>query len=268
MLRVRKKFASVGNLDDAAEIHDSDPACHVAHNGEVVADEQIGQAEAILQVAHEIQDLRLHRHVEGRGRLVADNELRIRRERARNRDALALAAGEFMRVLLAVRRMEADQGQQLADAIRDLLFPLDQPEGPDRLGHDTVHLPAGIEAGIGILEDHLDAPPQALALGQSSLARHGDAVDHHFAVRGRQQSHDHAGDRGLARAGLADERKGFPFGNGEGDSVDRFQILLLAAFQHPIEPGLGDVELTAQVFDFDIGTLGHATASDGAEDWS
>ena len=36
-------------------------------------------------------------------------------------DALALAAGELMRILGAIGRIEADQAQQFADAMRDLL---------------------------------------------------------------------------------------------------------------------------------------------------
>ena len=50
---------------------------HVAHHGQVVADEQVGEPQPLLQVAHQVQDLRLHRHVERAGRLVAHQELRV-----------------------------------------------------------------------------------------------------------------------------------------------------------------------------------------------
>jgi len=52
-----------GDLNDAAQIHDADPACHVAHHRQVVTDQKITQAQAILQVAHQIQHLRLNRDV-------------------------------------------------------------------------------------------------------------------------------------------------------------------------------------------------------------
>jgi hypothetical protein len=87
----------------------------VLDHREVVADEEVGEARAALQVLHQVQDLRLHRDVEGRGRLVADQELGIAGQRAGDRDALALAAGELVRVLLAVGGIEADLGQQPAD---------------------------------------------------------------------------------------------------------------------------------------------------------
>ena len=65
---------------------------------EVVRDEEIGQAELALQVAQQIEHLRLDRDVERGDRLVADDQLRVRRERAGDADALPLAAGELVRI--------------------------------------------------------------------------------------------------------------------------------------------------------------------------
>ena len=101
---------------------------------------------------------------------------------------------------------------------------------------------------------------------EAALLDIGHAVDRHLAAGRRQQADHHARHRRLAGAGFADEREGLALGDVEGDAVDRLQVLLLAAFQHPVEPGLGDVEDAAQVFDFDIRTLGHATASDRTVD--
>ena len=61
-------------------------------------DEQDREAEPLLQVLQEGQDLRLHGDVERRDRLVGDEHLGFERERAGDADALALAAGEFVRV--------------------------------------------------------------------------------------------------------------------------------------------------------------------------
>ena len=46
----------------------------------------------------ELQDLRLRRHVERRGRLVGDQQRRIEHQRGRDHDALALAAGDLVRI--------------------------------------------------------------------------------------------------------------------------------------------------------------------------
>ena len=48
-----------------------------------------------LQLDEEVEDRRLHRHVERGGRLVADDELRLARERPRDRHALLEPAREL-----------------------------------------------------------------------------------------------------------------------------------------------------------------------------
>ena len=57
-------------LDDAAEIHHHHLVGDVAHDREIVADEEIGEIEPLLDVGEQVQHLRLDRHVEGRDRLV------------------------------------------------------------------------------------------------------------------------------------------------------------------------------------------------------
>src|SRR5262245_32378225 len=63
-----------------------------AHDLEIVTDEKIGKLVAALQLAQKIDDLRLHRNVERRGRLVENEKFRFQHERTRNRDPLALTA--------------------------------------------------------------------------------------------------------------------------------------------------------------------------------
>ena len=60
MKGMAEHFPRRGDLNDAAQIHDADPACHVANHRQVVTDQKITQAKAILQVAHQIQHLRLN----------------------------------------------------------------------------------------------------------------------------------------------------------------------------------------------------------------
>jgi hypothetical protein len=48
----------------------------VAHDVEVVGDEDVGEPELALQVLEEVEDLRLDGDVERGDRLVADDELR------------------------------------------------------------------------------------------------------------------------------------------------------------------------------------------------
>ena len=80
---------------------------------EVVRDEDDRQPEVALEVAQQVEDLRLDRDVEGGDRLVGDDQLRLERERAGHADALPLAAGELVRVAVVVLGVQADLLHQL-----------------------------------------------------------------------------------------------------------------------------------------------------------
>ena len=68
------------------------------HRREVVRDEQVGDPGLGLNVLQQVHHLRADRYVERRDRLVAHDQLRLDGERAGNPDALALPAGEFVRI--------------------------------------------------------------------------------------------------------------------------------------------------------------------------
>ena len=97
MLRVFKDGGSGAYLDDLAEIHHGYPVTDPFDDGHVVADEQVGQLQALLQVEQQVADLRLDGDIERRNRLIRDDYLGIEHQRPRNRDALPLPAGEFVR---------------------------------------------------------------------------------------------------------------------------------------------------------------------------
>src|SRR6266702_213465 len=82
-----------------------------------MGDEEIAEAEPLLEVEQQVDDLRLHRHVERRYRFVADDEFRPQRQRARDTDALALAARELVGETVTTRTRQADHLQQFTDAI-------------------------------------------------------------------------------------------------------------------------------------------------------
>ena len=70
------------------EVHDRHLVREKLDHRDVVGDEEIGQAQPLLQILQQVQDLRLHRHVERAGRLVADRSASARPPaRARSRCA-------------------------------------------------------------------------------------------------------------------------------------------------------------------------------------
>ena len=113
--RAGRRCSSAGaDLDDLAEVHHRHPVGDVAHHRQVVGDEHVGQAELVLQILEQVDDAGLDRHVERRHRLVEHEQLGLERERPGDADALALTAGELVRVAAGVLGLEADELQQLA----------------------------------------------------------------------------------------------------------------------------------------------------------
>src|SRR5258707_792134 len=156
MVRLPEQLLGGRALDDAAQVHDQDAVGDVLDDAEVVADEEIGQVQLLAEPDEEIDDLRLDRDVEGRHRLVADDELRVDRQRPGDADALPLAAGELGRIARLVAGIEADAAERVVEGAIEIAAR-HQPMHPRRLAHDLPHLEARIERGEWILEDHLGA---------------------------------------------------------------------------------------------------------------
>ncbi len=98
MLRILDHLLRRSLLDDAAQIHDADAVRHVLHDCQIVADEQVGQAQLSLQILHEVKNLRLNGHVQGGDRLVGDDQVGCQGQRASKTDALELSARELVGV--------------------------------------------------------------------------------------------------------------------------------------------------------------------------
>ena len=90
-------------LHRLARIHDRDGVAELGDDAEVVRHEQHGDAEFLGERFQQLQDLQLRRDIERGGRLVGDDQRRAAGERAGDHQALALAAGELVRVALEHR---------------------------------------------------------------------------------------------------------------------------------------------------------------------
>src|SRR5204862_2820544 len=75
---------------------------------EVVRNKYVTQRVLVLKVLQKVEYLGLHRHVERRYGLVANEHFGPHDEAARDRDALPLPAREFMRILGERRWRKAD----------------------------------------------------------------------------------------------------------------------------------------------------------------
>ena len=144
-------------LDDLAALHDADPVGDLAHDAEIVGDEQHRHAETRLHVLEQIEDLRLHGDVKRGRRFVGDQQVGLIGQRHRDHHPLALAAGELVRIALepAGRIGNADLVKQLENARARCLAgnALMQSKNLADLLLDRVQR---IERGHRLLEDDRD----------------------------------------------------------------------------------------------------------------
>ena len=184
---------------------------------EVVGDEHVRQAELLLQVLQQVEDLRLHRDVQRRDGLVAEDELRVDGEGARDADALPLPAGELVREPVVVLRVEPDDLEELLHA------PLALGRSPDPVhlegfrDREADALPR-VQGRVRVLEDHhhVSADRPHLLPGQ---LRDVLAAEDEPARRRLEQLEDAAHEGRLAAARLADDAERLSPTEGEGDPV-------------------------------------------------
>src|SRR5262249_57318236 len=74
MARFGKNLWRRSALNDTPEVHHRHARGDVLHHREVVADEDVGEPKALLQVLEQVQDLAAYRNVEGRHRLLAHHD--------------------------------------------------------------------------------------------------------------------------------------------------------------------------------------------------
>ena len=100
MLGVLDEDVGRRQLDDAPGIHDRDAVGEVACAREVVGDVEEGQVALLLELREQVQDLRAARGVDHRDRLIRHQVVGLEHHGPGDRDPLALAARERVRVLL------------------------------------------------------------------------------------------------------------------------------------------------------------------------
>ena len=187
-----------------------DAVAELRDDGEIVADQHIGQPALAAQPLQQGDDLGLDGDVERRRRLVEQQQRRLENERARDRHALALPARELMRIAEAVRGIEPDRAQRGGDAPGGVADAVDS----QRLGERAVDGVARMERAVRVLEHHLDAA------AMRAMASLRCAIEHQRARPFRVQPGDDAQQRRLARAGFADDAERLARCHREGDAVD------------------------------------------------
>ena len=183
-------------------------------------DEEVRQFQSLLQIVEQIQNLRLHRHVERGGRLVQNDEARIQRERARDADALALSAGEFVRETIQMLTAQVHQFEQFDDA-RGQRFAAQARVNDERLGDDVVHGEARVERRVRVLEDDLHFGAAAAHFFRRQL-QNVHAVEAHLPERRLFEAQEATRNRALARPRFADKTEAASCADRKTHAVHRF----------------------------------------------
>ncbi len=221
-------------LDDDSGIHHVDPVGDLGDDPQVVGDVEHRQGARPLQGGEKPQDLGLDGDIQGRGRLVGDDELRPAGERHGDHHPLALPAAQLVRVIPEpfLRPVDADILQQLcrergnfrgrhggvnAQGFGDLLA-----DGQDR-----------VQGGQGFLEHHADAPsPDTLQLGfiqaEQVVAAENDPAAGELGRRAGDEAHDGQSRNGFPAARLAHEADGLALSHLEVHPIHGPRNLVLA----------------------------------------
>ncbi len=189
---------------------------------QVVADEQVGQVVLGLQVAQQFHHLALHGTVEGRGRLVQQNQPGLEHQGAGNSDALALAAGKFVGVAIAGFRVQAHFLQR-GDNRRFLLGGSAHLVDTQAFADDLAHAHARAQAAERVLEHHLHFPAQRAHLLLAELV-HLMAFEAN-ATLARNQPQNCQAQGGFARAAFTDDAQRLALGQAEVDAIHRLDVI-------------------------------------------
>ena len=225
VLGAGEQLPGLGRLDDLARVHDRHPVGAAGDHTQVVRHQDHRHVELVAQPVDQLQDLLLHGHVERRGRLVGDEQLRLADQRHGDHDALPLAAGELVRVVVvaAGRAGDADQAEHLHDPLPGLRLGHAAVQ-PQRLGDLRADGGDRIERGHRVLEDHADVDAADAPQGRLVQRHQVDPVEEDLPAddlpaRRQQPLDGHRGHR-LAAAGLADDAQRLTSVDGQRDVVE------------------------------------------------
>ena len=160
----------VGELDDLAEIHHRDAVGDVPHQRQVVRDEQVGDAEAAA--AGRLSRLMTCAWIETSSADTGSShtdDRRVHRERARDADALALPAGEFVRI--AADELGADSPTVSSSSATRRWRAARAIGSCSRSGSPTIDPidRRGFEARVRVLEDDLHLAPSERSAPRSQV---------------------------------------------------------------------------------------------------
>ena len=241
--RTREQLGHRDALDHPAGIHHDHPLRHLRHDAHVVGDQDDRGADPLLQLVHEVQDLRLDGDVERRGGLVGDQQARVAGHGHRDHHPLAQPARELEGILFRAPRGLGDANElERRHGRRQRVLARQALMGLDRLGDLAADGHHRIERGHRLLKDHRDgvaanAPQLGFRERRQIAALEPDLARLALRRRRGQKAQDRQRRDGLAAARFADHGQRLAAIHLERDAVDR------------VDDPFGGVKADAQVVD-------------------
>ncbi len=211
-------------LHHLAEIHDDDLVGEVAHECQVVTDEDHRLAVLSLDPQQQVDHRRLHRHVQRGNRLIGDQQVGVAGKGAGDGDALLLPARELARQSVAQRGGQAHHFEQVFHPPLDVLARPRDAEFPQRARDRGADGMRRVQRAVGILEHHLD---RGDVLGRAAPHRNTgeiDAVETDLPAGRAIEAGEDAGEGRFAGTGFADDRDDLAAIGGERDLVVGHQL--------------------------------------------
>ena len=177
-------------------------------------------------------------HIERGHGLIADDELRVERERAGNADTLAASAVQLMGVGVDIALGQADKVHQLQNTLFYLRIIREHLLHMYRLGDEVLYGEPGVERGERILEDHLHVFIR-VRLFPAARVKYALAVIEYLALGRREEAKDDSAERGLAATGFAHDAESFLRRDGKIHIV------------HSVQQAAADIKVFLQALGFD-----------------
>jgi hypothetical protein len=200
--------------------HHRHPRSHLRHHRQTMRYKDVRQPKLPLQFLQQQQNLRPHRNIERRHRLIRHHQFRPQNQRPRNPDPLPLSARKLMWIPFH-RVLSQTHAQQHRDcAITPFRSRKSRLVNRQGLRNNRPHPHPGIQRRKRILEDHLHLPPlypqRFAAQPQQVLPFECDLA----RIR-LNQPQQHPRQCRLAASTLPDNRERFPGRNREAHAVHR-----------------------------------------------
>ena len=243
-----ENFSRFTGFYDFSLIHHGNAVRDVVDDAEVVRNKNHGEAEVLLKLFDEIENLRLDRDIQRGDWFIRDDELGFRRQRPGDGNALTLATRKLVRIFPHHPCIQADGGHQGFHAVKEGIALQLGMALADGFGEGRKNGHPWVERGVRVLENHLEIQ-SPLTDFRCRESRQVFPIQNDGAGARWDELHDRAGKSRFPTTGLAHQTEDFALFQTERHAVHRADYVFTRGKKRPGALG----EMGVKVFDFQVG---------------